>query len=181
MATSTIWNHLAAHGKPLADPRAMDAATNGSGSSSSTGDPNASISANDFLTLLVTEMKNQDPTNATDPNQYINQLVSVNSLEQLIQMNQSLAAAVYLLQQQGTSTGGSGGSGNGASGSGNAAGQLAPTALPTTQPGLGAQAFAPASGSPSQATTITSGNLGVPASNPAALRIAQALSGRDLR
>ena len=33
------------------------------------------ISANDFLTLLVTEMQNQDPTADTDPNEYINQLV----------------------------------------------------------------------------------------------------------
>ena len=38
----------------------------------------------------MTEMKNQDPTATTDPNQYINQLVQVNSLEQLIQINQDL-------------------------------------------------------------------------------------------
>jgi hypothetical protein len=50
---------------------------------------NSTISSNDFLTLLVTEMKNQDPTSATDPNQYVNQLVSVNSLEQLIEINQT--------------------------------------------------------------------------------------------
>jgi flagellar basal-body rod modification protein FlgD len=49
------------------------------------------ISANDFLTLLVTEMQNQDPTAQTDPNEYINQLVQINSLEQLIAMNQNLA------------------------------------------------------------------------------------------
>jgi flagellar basal-body rod modification protein FlgD len=48
------------------------------------------ISANDFLTLLVTEMQNQDPTADTDPNEYINQLVNVNSLEQLININQTL-------------------------------------------------------------------------------------------
>src|SRR5581483_8607650 len=38
--------------------------------------------------------KNQDPTAQTDPNEYINQLVQVNSLEQLIQMNQSLSTAL---------------------------------------------------------------------------------------
>ena len=48
--------------------------------SSSSGDDSATITANDFLTLLVTEMKNQDPTANTDPNEYINQLVQVNSL-----------------------------------------------------------------------------------------------------
>ena len=52
----------------------------------------ATISANDFLTLLVTEMKNQDPTANTDPNEYINQLVQVNSLEQLISINQTLTS-----------------------------------------------------------------------------------------
>ncbi len=38
-------------------------------------------------------MKNQDPTATTDPNEYINQLVQVNSLEQLIQINQDLGSA----------------------------------------------------------------------------------------
>ena len=48
------------------------------------------ITSNDFLTLLVTEMKNQDPTQPTDPNAYIQQLVGVNSLQQLIGINQEL-------------------------------------------------------------------------------------------
>ena len=62
----------------------------GTSSSSSSSTSSASITANDFLELLVTEMKNQDPTSTTDPNEYINQLVQVNSLEQLIQINQDL-------------------------------------------------------------------------------------------
>ena len=49
------------------------------------------ITSNDFLTLLVTEMKNQDPTQPTDPNAYIQQLVGVNSLQQLISINQDLS------------------------------------------------------------------------------------------
>ena len=52
-----------------------------------------SITSNDFLTLLVTEMKNQDPTQPTDPNAYIQQLVGVNSLQQLISINSELAPA----------------------------------------------------------------------------------------
>jgi len=42
--------------------------------------------------LLVSELKNQDPTQPTDPNAYIQQLVGVNSLQQLIQINQGLTA-----------------------------------------------------------------------------------------
>jgi flagellar basal-body rod modification protein FlgD len=52
----------------------------------------ANITSNDFLTLLVSELKNQDPTQPTDPNAYIQQLVGVNSLQQLIQINQGLTA-----------------------------------------------------------------------------------------
>ncbi len=49
------------------------------------------ITSKDFMTLLVTEMKNQDPTQPTDPNAYIQQLVGVNSLQQLIAINTELA------------------------------------------------------------------------------------------
>ena len=52
----------------------------------------ADITSSDFLTLLVSELKNQDPTQPTDPNAYIQQLVGVNSLQQLIQINQGLSA-----------------------------------------------------------------------------------------
>ncbi|HEX3986535.1 MAG TPA: flagellar hook capping FlgD N-terminal domain-containing protein [Acidobacteriaceae bacterium] len=64
-----------------------------SSSSSSAADGSATITANDFLQLLVTEMQNQDPTANTDPNEYISQLVQVNSLEQLVQINQDLGSS----------------------------------------------------------------------------------------
>src|SRR5271170_6655158 len=50
------------------------------------------ITSSDFLTLLVSELKNQDPTQPTDPNAYIEQLVGVNSLQQLISINQGLTS-----------------------------------------------------------------------------------------
>jgi flagellar basal-body rod modification protein FlgD len=52
----------------------------------------STITANDFLTLLVAEMKNQDPTQPTDPNAYISQMVNVNSLQQLIGINQGITS-----------------------------------------------------------------------------------------
>jgi flagellar hook protein FlgE len=73
----------------LATP--MDSSTTGTSSSSDSSSDSATISANDLLTLLVTEMQNQDPTADTDPNEYIDQLVQVNSLEQLIDINQTLS------------------------------------------------------------------------------------------
>jgi flagellar basal-body rod modification protein FlgD len=63
----------------------------GAGAAQSSGS-SSTITANDFLTLLVSELKNQDPTQPTDPNAYIQQLVGVNSLQQLIQINQGLTA-----------------------------------------------------------------------------------------
>jgi flagellar basal-body rod modification protein FlgD len=75
-----------AHHSANAQPVKSQATTAGGSAESDS----ATISANDFLTLLVTEMKNQDPTANTDPNEYINQLVQVNSLQQLISINQTL-------------------------------------------------------------------------------------------
>ncbi len=71
---------------------AKAATTNAAAASSSTaGDTgDATITADDFLTLLVTELQNQDPTSDTDPNAYVNQLVDVNSLQQLISINSGI-------------------------------------------------------------------------------------------
>lgn len=71
---------------------AKDDSSSGDNGSSDSGTDNSTITANDFLTLLVTELKNQDPTQPTDPNAYIEQLVGVNSLQQLISINQGLSS-----------------------------------------------------------------------------------------
>jgi flagellar basal-body rod modification protein FlgD len=65
--------------------------TDSSSSTTSTG--SNTITSGDFLTLLVAEMKNQDPTQPSDPTQYIQQLVGVNSLQQLIAINQDLGGS----------------------------------------------------------------------------------------
>jgi flagellar basal-body rod modification protein FlgD len=77
--------------KARQDVKAKDDSNSGSGGSGGSTD-NSTITSNDFLTLLVTELKNQDPTQPTDPNAYIQQLVGVNSLQQLIQINQGLGS-----------------------------------------------------------------------------------------
>jgi flagellar basal-body rod modification protein FlgD len=62
----------------------------------------------------VAEMKNQDPTQPTDPNAYITQMVDVNSLQQLIGINQGITS---LDSAAGTSTTPSANAVNGASSS----------------------------------------------------------------
>jgi flagellar basal-body rod modification protein FlgD len=74
----------------IANPSAAASTANATGSTSTSAD-GTDISSSDFLTLLVTEMQNQDPTQPTDPNAYIQQLVGVNSLQQLIAINQDLS------------------------------------------------------------------------------------------
>lgn len=43
-----------------------------------------------FLQLLVTQMRNQDPTNPTDSAEYLSQLASFSSVEQQLQSNAKL-------------------------------------------------------------------------------------------
>jgi flagellar basal-body rod modification protein FlgD len=100
-------------------PLDTSSGTSGTSGSSSSDASDTSITANDFLTLLVAEMKNQDPTADTDPNAYIDQLVQVNSLQQLIQINQDLGG-----DSSTTSS-----SGSGSSASGDASSNLSPQVM----------------------------------------------------
>lgn len=89
-AATTVAHSLA----PVRTSAATSAAATTPPSTSKAAATGAVISSNDFLSLLVTEMKNQDPTQPTDPNAYIQQLVGVNSLQQLISINQDLTGAL---------------------------------------------------------------------------------------
>jgi flagellar basal-body rod modification protein FlgD len=211
MAAATgLWNHsmaagqmtagqaLSGPGAAMAAPAigtASASATSGTGgSSASSGSNSATLSANDFLTLLVTEMQNQDPTANSDPNEYINQLVQVNSLEQLIDINQNLTTA---LGSPSTSSSGSGSSQTQATGGSpgvtgltakNAAAQLQGAAhnkaaasaanLPATTGVGAANAAAAHPGANPVKVRHAPGNLGIPAENPAATRVAHSLDGR---
>jgi len=130
-------------------------------SAESTSDPNSSgssttgagtVTANDFLELLVTEMKNQDPTANTDPNEYISQLVQVNSLEQLVQINQDLGSSTSTSNQ----TGASGSSVNAPAAASSAATQLSAQRNEDTSSAQG-------------------GNLSQPSAMAAATRVADSL------
>lgn len=151
-----IWNQLAAAHpmKTSQSPHTEAAAT----SANNSNDSSAAISANDFLTLLVTEMKNQDPTADTDPNEYINQLVQVNSLQQLISINQTLLAD------------------SGASATGDATHRSGVDPLIAS---INPSSFAAPAASTSPVPQSISGNLTIPNIDPAALRVAGALAGQS--
>jgi flagellar basal-body rod modification protein FlgD len=68
---------------------AAAAPANTSSSSSSSAVANT-LSASDFLQILVAEFQNQDPTSPTDPTQYASQMVEFSNLGQLQSINQDL-------------------------------------------------------------------------------------------
>jgi flagellar basal-body rod modification protein FlgD len=199
---SAIFHHAMTAGQaqvakaaPLNAAAPSTSSTSGT-SDSDSSDSSATISANDFLTLLVTEMKNQDPTADTDPNEYINQLVQVNSLEQLIDINQTLSGDVSGSANTTTETTGTPaaeGAGNSTAsaplagsqtaqimqalhaGGGTSLGSLG--ALGQTGAASAVSAHAPGGAAKEHAAPLA-GNLGVQKTSPAARRVGHALAGR---
>jgi flagellar basal-body rod modification protein FlgD len=158
------------------------AAATGTTSGASSGSSSADISSSDFLTLLVTEMQNQDPTADTDPNEYINQLVQVNSLEQLISINQNLTTA---LGTSPTTPGATAGTATGASQAVGAKASSPPGSIATatnSPPAAATTAGVSAAigrFAHSVAAKPVAGNLSVPGADPAALNVAHALDGQS--
>jgi flagellar basal-body rod modification protein FlgD len=71
---------------------AYDTTSGTSNSSNSSSASSAALSSglnpNDFMSLLVAEIQNQDPTQPMDPTTFMSQLVDLNQLEQVTQINQ---------------------------------------------------------------------------------------------
>ena len=61
-------------------------------SSTTTAGTQATVDYNSFLKILVAEMQNQDPTQPTDPTQFVSQLASFSSVEQQVNANSKLTA-----------------------------------------------------------------------------------------
>jgi len=164
--------------RPAGAATAADSTSGTSGSDDSSSS-DATISANDFLTLLVTEMQNQDPTADTDPNAYIDQLVQINSLEQLISINQNLSTVLGAASSDAGSSGsssaagavrGSGGTNAAAAGVRNAAAAQQQSSSFHEQAGHG-QAVA------ARHSATVRGNLSASGDKPAAHTVARALDG----
>ena len=184
-AATGIFNHAMTAGQALtaktASPMATSTTdtgnTSGTDASSDSGSNSATISANDFLTLLVTEMQNQDPTADTDPNEYINQLVQVNSLEQLIDINQTLSGNVTGASAQSGSSPSAQATGTTSSPAATSATGFAQKPGPSVMASSGvARGNAATQISPA---SRVAGNLSIPGVDPAAQRVGHALDGRS--
>jgi flagellar basal-body rod modification protein FlgD len=84
---------------------ALTASTGSNSSSASSAASTNSLSAqslagnfNEFLTLLTTQLQNQDPLSPLDTNQFTQQLVQFSSVEQQINMNTQLTNLIGLQQ-----------------------------------------------------------------------------------
>ena len=86
---------------PVSLPASAVATAAARSSSSATGSSAlASLSNNlgNFLSMLMTQLQNQDPTSPLDTNQFTSELVQFSSVEQQIQTNSSLTQLITLTQ-----------------------------------------------------------------------------------
>lgn len=67
-------------------------------SASESGALNLANNYDNFLLLLVTQLKNQDPTEPLDTNQFTQQLISLTNAEQSVAMNKNLETLISLTQ-----------------------------------------------------------------------------------
>ena len=73
-------------------------ASSGSTANATTGAAGIASNFNSFLQLLTTQLKNQDPSDPLDTNQFTQELVSFSSVEQQINMNNNLSTLISLQQ-----------------------------------------------------------------------------------
>jgi flagellar basal-body rod modification protein FlgD len=90
------------------NPAAADNTTRANpatGSNSSSGSTPSSSGSNiltgeNFMSLLTVQLKDQDPMNPTDPTTFVAQMVSFNTLQQIIQLRQDVESALGGVKSQ---------------------------------------------------------------------------------
>lgn len=88
-----------------APPTTPQKAASTSGTSSNSGATlNAGNAQSTFLNMLVAELQNQDPTQPMDPSQLVGQMFSMNQLQQLIDINQTLQGMTGTTNGTGSAT-----------------------------------------------------------------------------
>ena len=72
------------------DVTSIQSTTASTSTSSSASTTSAMGDYNTFLQLLIAQAKNQDPTNPTDPAQYVQQFAALSQVEQSVTANAKL-------------------------------------------------------------------------------------------
>ncbi len=71
---------------------AQTAAATSNSSAKAVATATSDVSTNEFLKLLVTQLQNQDPLDPMDNSQFLTQLATFSSMEQLISINQGVTS-----------------------------------------------------------------------------------------
>src|SRR5580693_5040062 len=71
-------------------PSAAGSSSGAPGASSAAG--GATLGGTNFLTLMLAQLKNQDPTSPVDSNQFLSQLASLSQVQGITQLNSSFSA-----------------------------------------------------------------------------------------
>jgi flagellar basal-body rod modification protein FlgD len=71
---------------------AAAANTSAAGANATSASATPSLSYNSFISLLMAELKNQDPTQPMDPSQMVSQLATISEVGQAVQTNSSLSS-----------------------------------------------------------------------------------------
>jgi flagellar basal-body rod modification protein FlgD len=66
--------------------------TGSAAGSASTAANGVTLGGTDFLTLMLTQLKNQDPTSPVDSNEFLSQLASLSEVQGITQLNTSFAS-----------------------------------------------------------------------------------------
>lgn len=80
----------------------------GSNQTNQTSTGTLAVDKTDFLNLLVTQLKNQDPLNPVNSQDFVAQLATFSSLEQLIDINKAVTKLAGSTDQQNGTNGTSG-------------------------------------------------------------------------
>ncbi len=106
--------------------------TSASGSAAASAASLSELGPNAFITLLTAQLQAQDPLNPMDPNQMVDELTSMNTLQETIQIRQDMDTLVA--SSAGTAP-------TGGPGSGSPTSPVSPTASSTSPHSTAAKAF----------------------------------------
>jgi flagellar basal-body rod modification protein FlgD len=89
----TVLNSLKPPANVAARNAASTRATTGTSSTTNSSSSSATSLGSTFLSLLATELENQDPTAPVDSTDMVGQMISLNQLDQLISINQAVTGS----------------------------------------------------------------------------------------
>jgi flagellar basal-body rod modification protein FlgD len=95
---STVNQQSAAAAASAAGTTGASFASSGGSATAQNALTSLSSNFNDFLSLLTTQLQNQDPSSPMDTNQFTSELVQFSSVEQQINTNASLTQLIQLTQ-----------------------------------------------------------------------------------